>query len=85
MNIFLCIMTIFLPFIKTQSSKEPARLDKIENRNTSFQILCKRACPYVLLICMIILVILLFVVLVRYGHAITGTEANQFYYHLNDI
>ena len=81
MNIFLFLMTIFSQF-NLSSGDAPARLDKkTENK---FQEFCRWICPYVIILCLIILSVLLFIALVKYGHAITGTEANQYYYHLND-
>ena len=68
--------------LKQSSSNHPARLQKKEN--SSVESFCKKACPYILIISLFILGILLFVALVKYGHAITGTEANEFYYHLNE-
>ena len=79
MNIFLFLMTIFSQF-NLSSGDVPARLDK--KTKSTFQEYCDRACPYVIISCLIILSVLLFIALARYGHAITGTEANQYYYHL---
>lgn len=77
MNIFLFLMTIFSQF-NTSSRDTPARLNKKEN--TSFQEYCRKICPYVIITCVIILTVLLFIALLKYGHAFS-TEANQWYYH----
>ena len=69
--------------LKQSSNNQPARLNKKENES-SFDKTCERIAPYILLISLIILCTLLFVVLVKYGANLTGTEANQFYYHMND-
>ena len=52
---------------------------------SKFEFFCMRIAPYVLLVCVIVLLILVFVVLVKYGANLTGTEANQFYNHLGDL
>lgn len=44
---------------------------------TTFENLCDKAVPYVLLAAIVILLILVFVVMVKYGANWTGTEANQ--------
>lgn len=43
---------------------------------------CNRIAPYLILSFILILFIFLFIALLRYGHSITGTEANGYYYHL---
>ena len=82
MNIFLLIiMTIISPILNNSSSKNgPVRLGKVEK--TSFEKTCERVVPYVLLFALLIFGILLLVVLVKYGHSLTGTESNIYYYHL---
>ena len=49
---------------------------------TSFEKTCERIVPYVLVFALLIFGILLLVVLVKYGHSLTGTESNIYYYHL---
>ena len=65
------------------SLTNPIQLEKVETKS-SFEKTCEKVCPYILLVCMIILCVLLFIALVKYGHAITGTEANGYYYHLTE-
>lgn len=64
-------------FPPKESSK--VRLAKKEDKS-SFDGLCQRACPYIILACLIILVITLFIALVHYGHCFS-TEANNWYYN----
>lgn len=78
MNIFLFLISQF----NTNNSSNPVRLDKKETK-TSFETYIRKACPYVLLVCTIILVILVFIALVKYGHSFS-TEANT-YEHLQQI
>ncbi len=78
LNIFLFMNNFFSLF--TQQS-EPVRLAKKEENN--LESFCRRICPYILLGCVIILVILVFVALVRYGFMFS-TEAHQ-YEHLQQI
>ena len=80
------ILTTFLYssfFSHQASSKRPARLGKHQSK-TSFEKFCDRVAPYVLLFALVTLMILLLVILVKYGHSITGTEANN-YEHLTQI
>jgi len=65
------------------SKVEPARLSKKVEKST-FEQFCDKICPYVLLFALATICILLLVILVKYGHSITGTEANGYYYHLTD-
>ena len=65
------------------SKVEPARLSKKVEKST-FEKTCERICPYVLLFALATICILLLVILVKYGHSITGSEANGYYYHLTD-
>ena len=65
------------------SKVEPARLSKRVEKST-FEQFCERICPYVIIIGIIIICVLLFVALVKYGYSITGSEANGYYYHLTD-
>ena len=74
---YLCI-SIFFPNLKQHSSK--VRLEKVEK--SSFEKTCERIVPYVLFLALVIIGILLLVILVKYGHSITGTESNTYYYHL---
>ena len=62
---------------------QPVRLHKKEPKST-FEVYCDKIAPYVILACTIILVCLIFIALVKYGANITGTEANNYYYHLNN-
>ena len=80
-NILTTLLFIFSP--SKTASKGPARLDKKRENTSNFNSVCNKACPYVITACLIILVVLLSCILVRYGHAITGTEANNWYYHMN--
>lgn len=82
MNIFLFLMTIFSQLnTNNKSSKvEPARLDK--KQKSKFEQFCDKSVPYVLLIALALLSILIIICLVKYGHSITGTESNAYYYHL---
>ena len=79
MNIFMTIYSLINLLNLSQNSKEPVRLEKKEL--TTWESFCQKACPYVIISCVIILSVLLFIALAKYGHAITGTEANQWYYH----
>ena len=62
------------------SNVTPVRLEK-KKGITTFERFCQKACPYVIISCVIILSVLLLLALAKYGYAITGTEANQWYYH----
>ena len=64
------------------SKVEPARLSKRVEKST-FEQFCNKICPYVIIIGIIIICVLLFVALVKYGHAFS-TEANR-YEHLQQI
>ena len=75
---YLLYFNIFSP----QKSTKAVRLEKVEK--SSFEIFCDRIVPYVLFIALVIIGILLLVILVKYGHSITGTESNGYYYHLTD-
>lgn len=60
----------------------PARLHKAEEKSaTTFDEICQKIVPYVLFVCICLLIITVVVVLVKYGFAITGTEANIYYNH----
>ena len=80
MKILTTLLTIFSLNLNT-SKKEPARLDKKENCSIQlgFDSACEKMAPYVLVACIIVISVLLFIVLVKYGANITGTEANQYY------
>ena len=45
-----------------------------------FEYICQKIAPYVVLISIIILLILTFTILIKYGGAWFGTEANHYYY-----
>jgi len=68
-------------FSRSTSKVEPARLSKRVEKST-FEKTCERICPYVIIIGIIVICVLLFVALVKYGHAFS-TEANAWYYHMD--
>ena len=86
MNILMTMYYIFSLILSNNSSKkeEPVRLEKKEEHSIQlgFDSACEKMAPYVLIACIVIIRVLLFVVLVKYGASLTGTEANQYYYHL---
>lgn len=45
-----------------------------------FEYICQKIAPYVLVIGIIVLFILAFTILIKYGGAWFGTEANHYYY-----
>ena len=79
MNIFLFLISQFNT--NNTSNKMPVRLDKKEK--TYFETYIRKAYPYVIFACVIILCVLLFIALVKYGHSFS-TEANT-YEHLQQI
>ena len=68
--------------LKQSSNNNPARLHKQE-KGTSLNQFCRKICPYVIIACVIIICVLLFIALVKYGHTFS-TEANN-YEHLQQI
>ena len=58
---------------------DPVRLQKQEVETSTMDSICRKICPYVLFICIALLIITVFVIMVKYGANITGTEANQYY------
>lgn len=62
-------------------SSSPARLNKVEK--TRFELFCERICPYLLVICIIILLTLIFIAIAKYGSHIAGSESNGYYYHMD--
>lgn len=78
-KLFLILISLFN---LNTSKSEPVRLQKKED-SIQLDSICRKICPYVLIACVIIISVLLFVVLVRYGHAFS-TEANH-YEHLTQI
>lgn len=60
----------------TSSKREPVRLEK-KTELTTFEMVCHKICPYVIIICLLILGVLLFLALAKYGH-ILSTEANHY-------
>ena len=60
----------------TSSKREPVRLEK-KTELTTFEMVCHKICPYVIIICLIVLCILLFLALAKYGH-VFSTEANHY-------
>ena len=80
---FKTLFHVLLSNLSQSTSKvEPARLRKMEK--STFEQFCDKICPYVLLFALATICILLLVILVKYGHSITGTESNGYYYHLTD-
>lgn len=64
-------------------NSEPVRLAKVEKpQKTTFEEICLKIAPYVLFVCICLLIITIFVIMVKYGSNITGTEANGYYYHM---
>lgn len=49
---------------------------------SKFEYYCQKIAPYLILTCILILCVLMFIALVKYGANWTGTEANQFYNQL---
>lgn len=66
-----------------KSSSTPKRLNKIEEK-TRFEEFCERICPYVLVICLIILVILLLFAFLKYGRLWFSTPQN-ISEHMNEV
>lgn len=79
----LKIFTSILFILFSPNNSNVVRLEKKESKS-KFEVFCERICPYVIVACVIIICALLFVALVKYGHVITGTESNQYYYHLTE-
>ncbi len=50
-----------------------------------FEFFCQKIVPYVVVIAVFVFIVLVLFAMVKYGHAITGTEANSFYYHLGEL
>ena len=46
---------------------------------TRFEYYCRKIAPYVIIVCVIILTLLIFIALVKYGANWTGTESNIYY------
>ena len=46
---------------------------------------CMKLCPYVLIVALFLMIVLILLILVRYGAFLTGTEQNMYYYHMGDI
>ena len=78
-QLFVLINVLMFPL----QGNQPVRLHKKESKST-FEVYCDKVAPYLILACTIILVCLIFIALVKYGANITGTEANNYYYHLNN-
>ena len=80
-KIFLTLLLTIFSHLNTDSSKvEPARLDK-KNEKISFDLICRKICPYVLFFALALLTVLVIVILVKYGFMFS-TEANNWYYHM---
>lgn len=78
------MIKLILKFMLTNLLSEnisPKTLEK--QKKSTFESFCERAVPYVLFLALVLFTILIIVVLVKYGAAITGTEANIYYYHNN--
>ena len=60
----------------TSSKREPVRLEK-KTELTTFEMVCHKICPYIIIICLLILGVLLLVALAKYGH-VFSTEANHY-------
>ena len=63
------------------SKVEPARLSKRVEKST-FEQFCDKVCPYMVVVGLIIVLGLFFIILVKYGYALTGSESNIWYYHM---
>ena len=63
---------------------EPVRLHKVEEIS-SFDSFCMKICPYVLIACIFLMIVLVLYIMVVHGASVTGTEANQYYYHMEMI
>ena len=57
----------------------PCRLHKVEPKK-SFDDICMTIAPYVIFVAIVAIVILALVIMMKYGGAWFGTEANRFYY-----
>lgn len=57
----------------------PCRLHKVDD-NKTFDDICATIAPYVAIVAIVILVAMTFVIIVKYGGAWFGTEANRYYY-----
>lgn len=75
------IILIHLLTIFGYNFNKAARLEP-EEPKSKFQIWVDKICPYVIFFGIIILAVTLIIVLIKYGHTITGTESNAYYYHL---
>ena len=82
MNIFMTIFSLLNSLNLSSSKEEPVRLEKKEPI-TTFEMVCHKICPYIIIICLLILGVLLFLALAKYGH-VFSTEANH-YEHLQQI
>lgn len=80
MNVLLFLISQFNA--NKTSNCNPVRLDKKETK-TSFENFCDVIAPYVLLFALLTMMILILIILVKYGANITGTEQNAYYYHNN--
>ena len=91
--IMLNILFIIFSPLNTPNKREPARLNKKENGVTLKLIrenknkvdeYCTRICPYILVTCVIIISVLSFVALAKYGRLWFSTPENH-YEHLTQI
>lgn len=65
---------------QSKTSKGPVRLAKVEK--STFEQFCDKVCPYMVVVGLIIVLGLFFIILVKYGYALTGSESNIWYYHM---
>ena len=74
------IVMIFISIFSRKNNTSNVRLEK--QTKSPIDEFCNRIAPYLILSFILIFFIFLFIALLRYGHSITGTEANGYYYHL---
>ena len=70
-------------------SKNPVRLSKSSMQENNWESTLQRYAPYLLIVCLIILTLLIFAlvftVMGASASSLTGTEANGYYYHLEEL
>ena len=71
-------------------SNNPVRLSKSQSmQENNWESTLQRYAPYLLIVCLIILVLLIFALVFTVmgvsASSLTGTEANGYYYHLEKI
>lgn len=82
-KIFSHVFILVTVLITSSQGNQPVRLQKKKSKS-NLEVYCDKIAPYLILACTVILVCLIFIALVKYGANITGTEANNYYYHLNN-